>query len=735
MKKAKGKKKRLNRKKVDKSVNKHIRHERIGNFLYYGEEIVKELLDKIISLSITMQNTNRIYSNLGNICFNHVKKEVTYFLKQEFIVYERDDLIFPEFHLNTPSSLEPLDYIETIPKISNVQENNTLFSQFAEIIPSNENTKLSYDFNFEKDNFWGIIPQPPSTIKDREASTQIDYLKCIPHLPNKEENESNSNKKKDINKALLDTSNKMHYKKKSSTSSLNIHYSNITNTDRIVNNQKESSPHKKALIANLPCFDIPNEKLQLINELPEINILRLEKEKQIKEKEEEIKKQNKITNNETEINKNYLSNKHKDKKLFTKYTIDSQGEILSIKPIPLDKLVMEFSIAKYQQKEVKQMSNSVFNKNKSPSSPQKQTDNNNKKPEVIKNPYLPDNISYKIEKSSPQLTKLTSNDTTHKNTNSTGIVITTNLGISRTLANKLSSKRQISPCGSSFDLMKPEVGVTILEDSKVKSGGKDFFKKYNRLSVEHYKQAFKETLLNKTSSAFEFFPKNNNNLNTNFNTPLHTLKPIELKLKKTNSNKDYFSFQGSSLKKVNSAANIRMANHKFTSIRSAMDNLDLYNEQDELKSTKDKKNELLSIQNIFENMKKTIYKKKPCSPIAIHSNQLSQNSSVELSEINKFNKTLINSKQWGKVVNCKEKFLYHYPRNHIKSPKKVSQREISLYISNIKMPRDRIKQSAQEVLMNNTMKYFNRQKLLQQKGITFYKQNNIIEPINKDNNN
>ena len=51
------------------------------------------------------------------------------------------------------------------------------------------------------------------------------------------------------------------------------------------------------------------------------------------------------------------------------------------------------------------------------------------------------------------------------------------------------------------------------------------------------------------------------------------------------------------------------------------------------------------------------------------------------------------------------------------------------------MPRDRIKQSAQEVLMNNTMKYFNRKKLLEQKGINFYKQNSIKEPVNKDNNN
>ena len=734
MKKAKGKKKRINRKKGGQSVNKHIRHERIGNFLYYGEEIVKELIDKIISLSITMHNTNRIYSKLGDICFDHFKKEVTYYLKQEFIVHERDELIFPEFQFQTDLLLKSCENIEPIQKISNDQENNTLFSPFADIIPD-EIIKPKYDFKFAKSNFWGFISQPSSTIKDREASTQIDFLKYYPLPPNKKDNENNGSKKKDINKALLDSSNKMQYKKKLSSSSLNLYYSYNTNTNNTINNQKESTPHKKTLIANLPYFDIPHEKLQLINELPEIKDLRLEKEKQIKQKEEEIKKQSKIVHNEIEINRNYLSSKHNDKKLFTKFTTDSQGGIISIKPIPLDKLVMEFSVAKYQQKEVQHLSNSLFNKQKSFSLPQKQTDNSDIKPEVIKNLNVPDNSSFKADKTSPQLTKLTLSDTIHTISNANSIMRQVNLGISRSLAYKFNNKRQISPCGSAFDLMKPEIGVTILEDSKVKSGGKDFFKKYNRLSVENYKQTLKETFLNRTTSTFEFFPKkNNNNLNNDFHTPLHTNRPIELKLNKPNINKDNFSVQGPSLKKVNSAANIRMANHKFSSICSAMDNLDLLNEQNKVISTKNKKTEIFTIQNIYENMKKTILEKKPWSPVAMHSNRLSHNNSTEFNEINKFNKTLINCKQWGKFSNLREKFM-NSPTNHIRSPTKVSQKEINLYTSKIKMPRERIKQSAQEVLMNNTMKYFKRKKLLQTKGLNFYKQNNIKEPVNKVNNN
>ena len=125
-------------------------------------------------------------------------------------------------------------------------------------------------------------PHDPLYPKGFEETKELkkEFSKSYPK-PNKKDDEGNSNKKKDINKALLNSSNKMQYKKKLSSSSLNLYYSYNTNTNNTVNNQKESTPYKKTLIANLHCFDIPQEKLQLIHELPEIKDLRLEKEKQI----------------------------------------------------------------------------------------------------------------------------------------------------------------------------------------------------------------------------------------------------------------------------------------------------------------------------------------------------------------------------------------------------------------------------------------------------------------------
>ena len=40
--------------------------------------------------------------------------------------------------------------------------------------------------------------------------------------------------------------------------------------------------------------------------------------------------------------------------------------------------------------------------------------------------------------------------------------------------------------GSSFDFINPEVGVKIIENEKIKNGGKNFYIKYNKYSLENY---------------------------------------------------------------------------------------------------------------------------------------------------------------------------------------------------------------------------------------------------------
>jgi hypothetical protein len=51
----------------------------------------------------------------------------------------------------------------------------------------------------------------------------------------------------------------------------------------------------------------------------------------------------------------------------------------------------------------------------------------------------------------------------------------------------------IMPSGSNFDIINLEVGVSLKENQKYKTGGKDFYHKYNKYSISNYNQQLKET--------------------------------------------------------------------------------------------------------------------------------------------------------------------------------------------------------------------------------------------------
>ena len=52
------------------------------------------------------------------------------------------------------------------------------------------------------------------------------------------------------------------------------------------------------------------------------------------------------------------------------------------------------------------------------------------------------------------------------------------------------AKQRQFAAGSNFDIIKLETGVDLTEDSKFKSGGKDFFKKFQRYSLENFERQF-----------------------------------------------------------------------------------------------------------------------------------------------------------------------------------------------------------------------------------------------------
>ena len=71
---------------------KITRHERIGNNNYYGEEIVKEIIDKIISKTISINFRNNVEKQIPLFSFNKIKQDINNILSTIYIPYDNDDL-------------------------------------------------------------------------------------------------------------------------------------------------------------------------------------------------------------------------------------------------------------------------------------------------------------------------------------------------------------------------------------------------------------------------------------------------------------------------------------------------------------------------------------------------------------------------------------------------------------------------------------------------------------------
>ncbi len=139
--------------------------------------------------------------------------------------------------------------------------------------------------------------------------------------------------------------------------------------------------------------------------------------------------------------------------------------------------------------------------------------------------------------------------------------------------------------GSNFNIISPEIGVNITENKNVKSGGKDFYKKFNRFSIEVFQEQ-----LSKTSNSF--FPKilEENNLNYRTNESNKTDRIFSNK-KIEKNNFDYKSKKNLNENKILSR-NIGEKNSlalKTKNLKIALQDLDLISDKEMNKLNKNKK--------------------------------------------------------------------------------------------------------------------------------------------------
>ena len=203
-----------NKKKVKKKKNIQIndinpqRHQRTDNLNYYSEEIVKEIIDKIISLTFTKLFSKKLERNASNYCIDIINKTMNNFLKLSFINYDKDDLYYTDdlinkkkycntdekkfkykIHTKIKSKKKLLAELD-LNNINNELRNeiairNKKISDYLSHSfekPKNNYIKspkvLFYDIKKNTDNFWGFIEQPKSNFYHRmlTKSNQINKI-------------------------------------------------------------------------------------------------------------------------------------------------------------------------------------------------------------------------------------------------------------------------------------------------------------------------------------------------------------------------------------------------------------------------------------------------------------------------------------------------------------------------------------------------------------------------------
>ena len=412
----------------------------------YSEIIVNYIINKIISLTITRSVKMKIENQIPDKCFNYVKDTINNTLSTFFIFYDKDE---------ERNKKEKEIFNSDIEEIKNENINN-----INEIETSNDENNLvlnNYFFNniySDENNCWDLMDEPISSKLDRYSTTLIKFQEKNAGLESKykinqekilEEEES------DISKTKYDSLKASIKSRKSSKINL-FRYS--------INNYKEENKKIKMseIMGQLHTVDLEPEENFESKQIMKLRRI-FEKSKEEKEKE------NLINKNEKEKMK---AKQKLDIDNFRKYAgkkinKDHNGEIIFIKGIKANSLKKDFIISNSKFKTL----NNIITK------PKTIEKNKEIKVEVNKEEEREDKRNREMKYNKFKKLKL-AND---KNSD---------------LKSTPKKNAPLITSGSNFFLMNMEVGVSLKEDEKFKTGGLDFFNKYKKFSIQVYDKKLKE---------------------------------------------------------------------------------------------------------------------------------------------------------------------------------------------------------------------------------------------------
>ena len=491
MQKFKKKKKQKNKVEFSQKNITPGKHERIGNLNLYSEEIVKELIDKLISLTMTKLFREKVESKISDFCFEGVIRALNLTISISNIEHDIDNIYDVE---NITDDKKRLNTDENRYKIINHNKCNRARNKVAEK-DMFEYTNINRDFEDEmnlknkdiddylnksvyldsiinrkkntKSNFWGKISHPKSYGLQRFAPKSNTLFK---------ENIAKNKTQKNTEDQKTNTPKKNRYSKlRSLYSSKKLSFSSFRESDSKLHRNSSSDvivkKERKYYIlemGQMKKIEEDKSKVEESEEIKELRKLKLEKIKFLKEEEDRLNETKKliIQNNsklEYNIDKINLTSQERAKNIQVQkkiieeqirkgnFTYDFNNNIILVRQVKPDYLEEDFPGAISKQKD-KDKENIISNENK-------------------------DNQIQFVTNNSEKLRRKSLVEEKNKN----------NLNF---FTYKYGWK--IDPCGSSFKLINPEVGVTIYESGEIKTGGNHFFEKYKRFSLKDYTKMLKE---------------------------------------------------------------------------------------------------------------------------------------------------------------------------------------------------------------------------------------------------
>ena len=663
-----------------------------------SEIIVNYIINKVISLTISRSLGIKTDKEIPTNCFDYVKETLNNILSSIYILYDKDESR-NENNKNEKSLFE--SDIENIQKnlINNKGENNNINNtNFFD--KTNEESGIilkNYFFNniYNGDNNWDLIEEPRPLKLDRYSSTLITFKEKFKNIEagkykvkhedilevDENENEENNNTDLDNNKTQTDKE-KEKEKEKVKAVKPKIFRRKITQKSITATTRKKLNE-----IANqFECVDLEPEESHEPLEIKQINKLREQFEKNKKNKDLEQK----IIHEEKEklITIQKLKEENNRKYIGKKITKDHNGEIIFIKSIKPDKLKQDFIFGKTKYKTINSENSPRKKNNKKEKTrfievnnqeKDKEKENIDEKEKNMEN--LKKKNSRKNIKSLPKLDP--------KYTMATATIESPDKNEEKKI---ISVKRRfpIITSGSNFNIMNMEIGVSLKEDEKYKTGGLDFFTKFKKFSLKAYDKKLKEAEaannLKKNIEIIEdpksktmeesnnFYPSNytmgysTSYGNNNFNFSSTQTEGNNL-MNRNNINNRMFSTNNSSmfniylkniinnnLKDINKKKNninntfnpFIQLTMGFSSLVDSLDKLNLVKNEEEKNHKKRK--------NIFRETKKNILRKE---------------NKIFLDDINLFTKNIITNKKIE--IKGDEKMN---TRSGIKNPEKPKMREI-----------------------------------------------------------